>query len=93
MSRKAFLFTVALVLLCVIHASMAAVSQSAPAGEINGYVVSVDEKPVSNASVYLYHGGALVGVQPNPFVTNGSGYYGFNTMSPGNYSLEATKDY
>ncbi len=94
MSRKALLFTVALALLCIIFASVAAVSQAAAAAKISGKVVSTNNMPVQNAAVYLYDdSGKAVQGPANPVMTNASGYYSFDVAGPGNYSLEASKNF
>lgn len=76
-------------------AGQVACAQSAisASGTIHGIVTDVKGKPLDAASVILYGENAQPDAPGPTSITDASGYYVFNNVPAGNYSLQASRDY
>ena len=93
MNRKAIYLIAISMLLAVAGQAAFAQGNGSVAGAVHGYVTDVSGKPVAAATVNLYGDNTLPTAPAMTSTTDASGFYAFNNLQAGNYSIEATQDY
>lgn len=91
MSGRAIAIVAIILLTCLIVQISAA--QNAQTPRIHGYVNDQGGQPVPYASVYMYRNGTLVNAWNNPVTSDLMGYYAFNNVTPGDYSITASRNF
>jgi hypothetical protein len=88
------IFIISITLILALAGQVACAQSTSPAsGTIHGYVTDVNGKNLATATVSLYGENAQPGAPGMTSVTDANGYYVFNNVPAGNYSLQATRDY
>lgn len=96
MSGRAIAIVAIILLTClIVQISIADVSaaQNPQTPRIHGYVNDREGQPVPYASVYMYRNGTLVNAWNNPVTSDQMGYYAFNNVTPGDYSITASRNF
>lgn len=93
MIRKAFSIIAISIFLCIACQVATAQSSGASSVTIHGYVMDANNRAVPDATVNLFSEGASPVAPTMTTKTDASGYYTFSNLSPGNYSIDASRDY
>lgn len=93
MIRNAISIIAISIFLCIACQVAAAQNSGAPGVTIHGYVTDTNNRTVPDATVNLFSEGASPVAPTMSTKTDTSGYYIFSNLSPGNYSIDASRDY